>query len=378
MKDKVLLVDDEANVLAGYKRQLRKLFSIETAQSGAEGLEAIESKGPFAVIVSDLRMPGMDGIEFLAQARVATPDSARIMLTGFADVQNAIDAVNEGNIFRFLTKPCEPVVLAKAIAAGVKQYRLVIAERELLEQTLRGSVKVLTDILSLLNPEAFGRASRVTHYVTEIVRLLGEDQVWQYETAAMLSQIGCVTLPVHVVRKVVKGRPLSSEETKIYAKHPEIAAELVSNIPRLDEISEMIAYQEKRFDGSGPPEDDRRQEGIPLGARILKVVLDFDALVFSGDSKGRALVKLKERAGWYDPAVLTALEMALGVEAKYETLDVGVYGLKEGMILAEDVVGGEKKLLAKGQELSGTIIKYIRNYHRAVGVDEPIKVIVPL
>jgi response regulator RpfG family c-di-GMP phosphodiesterase len=318
----------------------------------------------------------MDGVEFLSRASTQAPDTVRVMLTGYADVQNAMAAVNEGRIFRFLAKPCDPVELAKALAAGVKQYRLVTAEKQLLEQTLMGSIKMLTEVLSLLSPESFGRASRLAYYVKEIARQLDFEEVWEFETAALLCQIGYITLPEEIVKKARRGEPLNRKEAELFAKHPKTASDLVSHIPRMEGVREIIAFQEKRFDGSGFPENSLAGEDVPLGSRILKVVLDFDALVSKGYSKARSLAILKNRPGWYDPAILTVLEMVLGFEAKFEIVEAGVYDLEEGMILADDIIAGKKKLLAKGQALSETTIRIIRNYHRASGVDEPLKVIV--
>ena len=130
MTRKALCVDDDANILAAHRRQLRNAFKIDTAQSGQDGLKALDEKGPYPVIVSDLRMPGMDGIEFLSKAREKAPDSVRIMLTGNADLEAAIEVVNEGGIFRFLTKPCSPASLLRALNDGVSQYCLIKAERE--------------------------------------------------------------------------------------------------------------------------------------------------------------------------------------------------------------------------------------------------------
>src|SRR5208283_5528581 len=132
MPAKILFVDDDPDILAGFQRQLRKTFTVETALGGEQGLKAVSEQGPFSVIVSDLRMPGMDGIRFLSCVREAAPDSVRLMLTGNADLQAAIGAVNEGHIFRFLTKPCNPQTLSNAITAGIRQYQLICAERELL------------------------------------------------------------------------------------------------------------------------------------------------------------------------------------------------------------------------------------------------------
>lgn len=380
LPEKVLMVDDEANILDSFRRELRGKINLDTALGGEEGLRKLSQNGPYAVVVSDLRMPGMDGIEFLAKVRAAWPDTVRIMLTGYADVQNTISAVNEGHIFRFLTKPCDSVTLVKALAAGIRQYRLVTAEKELLEKTLKGSIAVLTDLLALVKPEAFARASRITQWVMQIVRELGEERTWEFEAAAMLSQIGFVTLPDNLIKKVCQGQELDREEEEMFAQHFRLAAELVARIPRLEEVSRIIAYQEKRFDGQGPPEDQVAAEDIPLGARVLKVVLDFDSLLSGGYSKGRALEVLKARRGWYDPAILTLLDQVLGVEARYDVKEVGLLGLEEGMVLAADVVSRRegKRLLAKGQRLSRTLIMGLLNYQRMGGVQEPIRVLVPL
>ena len=168
MIEKILFVDDDSSVLATCKRNLRKHFHVETALGGQQGLEAIDNHGPFAVIISDLRMPGIDGIEFLASAREQSPDSVFMMFTGYADVQTAFEAVNEGTVFRFLIKPCPLETLVKALKAGIAQYRLVTAERELLEKTVKGSIEVLTEVLGMVNPVAFSRATRIKHYVRDI------------------------------------------------------------------------------------------------------------------------------------------------------------------------------------------------------------------
>ena len=154
--EKILLVDDEQSVLDAFHRQLRKQFNIETAVSGREGLKKIADIGPFAVIVSDMRMPVMDGIAFLVEARKVSPESVRMMLTGNADQQTAIDAINHGSIFRFITKPCSPTNLAEAIDAGLEQYRLTTeVARQALQDPLTG----------LAN-----RRQLIEHYAREVSR----------------------------------------------------------------------------------------------------------------------------------------------------------------------------------------------------------------
>jgi len=379
MVEKILLVDDDRNLLTSYQRQLRGKFRLDTAEGGKQGLAAVSSDGPYAVIVSDMRMPGMDGIQFLNRAREIAPDSVRMMLTGNAELDIAMEAVNEGNIFRFLTKPCHPDALTKSLTAGIEQYRLITVERELLEKTLRGSIKVLTELLALANPEAFGRSSRIKRYVRETALCMGVPDVWQLETAAMLSQIGCVTLPQEALRKLYQGKELTGEEAQLFDMHPIVASDLLVNIPRLQEICEIIAYQEKHFDGSGVPRDSRRGQDIPLGARVLKIVLDLDMLETRGSSKAEALAQLKQRSGWYDPAVVAVLEEAIGVERRYERRRVFVKELAETMIFAEDVRSARGVLLiSRGNEVTRTLSERLKNLSRTAEIREPIQVLVPV
>ncbi len=379
MNRNILVVDDDRNLLNSLIRGLRKNFLIETALGPQEGLRILSRKGPFAVIVSDLRMPVMDGIQFLSKAKTITPDSVRIILTGNADLQNAIEAVNQGSIYRFLTKPCPSHLLSGVLKQAIEQYRLVTAEKELLEKTLKGSVKVLSELLSLVNPEAFGKSSRIKLYASDVAKYLNISHMWRVETAAMLSQIGCVTLSEEIIRKIHQGCELTEEEAGRFKAHPKIGSQLLSHIPRMEEVSELIAYQDRRFDGSDHPRDPRKMEDIPLGARILKVVLDFDALESKGLSKSDALKELKRREGWYDPKVLNALEAIWGVKKKYVIKEMSVDNLRAQMILAEDVktINGQL-LISRGQEVTLALKERLNNFAATAGVKEPIRVFVPL
>jgi len=299
-----------------------------------------------------------------------------MMLTGYADLQTAIEAVNEGNIFRFLTKPCPPDKLAEAIQAGVRQYGLVTAERELLEKTLRGSIKVLTEILSLVNPEAFGRSSRIKRIALQIAERLGMTDIWKLETAAMLSQIGCVILPEHVLKKIYTGRQLSDEESQLYDMHPSVGHDLIENIPRMKDVAGMIAYQEKNFDGTGSPRDAVKGEGIPLGARVLRVVVDFDVLESAGFSRREALLKLRKNAGRYDPQVFAAFEAVTGEKEGTRIVPLRLNELKSTMILAEDIrAAGGSLLVSKGQEITWPLIARLKNFSKTQQIKEPVRVI---
>lgn len=379
MNDAILCVDDDANILEGFRRQLRKEFTVVTAVGPQEGLRVLEADGPFAVVVSDLQMPGMNGIQFLSRVRTQSPETIRILLTGHADLQASIAAVNQGQIFRFLTKPCMPELLASALTAGLTQYRLITAERELLEQTLSGSIKVLCDILSLVNPEAFGRSSRITRYAEAIAEHLHVTELWPIKTAAMLSQIGCVILPDAVLKKIYRGDPLTPEETQLFNQHPFIAADLIARIPRMKRVAEIIRFQDKYYDGVGVPGDRRQGNDIPMEARILKVALDFDALESSGKTKTEAFDELKRRKQWYDPTIVEALKAAFASEIKHESRTVVIADLRPGMILMEDLKSVQDVLLAsKGQEVNESIILRLQNFKKTAGVKEPFTVLIPI
>ncbi|MBW1959068.1 MAG: response regulator [Deltaproteobacteria bacterium] len=378
MDEKILAVDDEKNILNAIQRQMRKQFHVETAPGPEQGLAAVKQRGPYAVVISDLRMPKMDGIQFLARVRELAPDTVRVMLTGNADLNTAIQAVNEGNIFRFLTKPCAPEILAKVIQTGIEQYRLITAERELLQKTLKGSINVLTKVLSLVNPEAFGRSSRIKRYVKQVADKLELPDIWRLELAAMLSQIGCVIFPEGSLKKLCRGKNLTGEETQLFDMHPMIASDLLSDIPRMQKIAEIIRYQEKHFDGTGNPKDTRQGKEIPLGARILKVALDFDLMEAKGVFKRRAIRQLKSRSGWYDPFVLDVFEEIVDDETLYIEREVMFDELKTDMILNEDIRTSKGRLLiTRGQEVSDILLNRLKNFARTAGIQEPIKVLIP-
>ena len=179
MSDRILYVDDEPNVLAACKRSLGRKLDITTATSGAEGLEIVRKEGPFAVVLSDMRMPHMDGVEFICAVRKQAPDTVCMMLTGNADQETAMNAINKGQIFRFLTKPCPQEDLSVALQAGIRQYRLITAEKELLNKTLMGSIRALSDVLGLVNPKAFARCSRIKLIVKALVEELKLEHAWQ-------------------------------------------------------------------------------------------------------------------------------------------------------------------------------------------------------
>ena len=379
MNRKVLFVDDDVNVLSGLKRGVRKQFEAAFATSGHDGLVLLAETGPFAAVVSDLRMPSMDGIEFLSRVREQSPDTVRLMLSGYADVDAAILAVNEGNIFRFLTKPVQNDMLVKSLQAALELYSLITAEHELLCKTLTGSVDVLIDVLSLINPVAFSRGSRLKRYVRHITTRLQIPDAWQILLAAKLSQLGCVTLPPDTLDKVYASLPLSAEEEEMFASHPQVAHQLLVNIPRLESIADMIARQLEPFnkDNSGKPPKDR--DVVTLGAHILKVALDFDKLIISGATAKAAIKQLREHPDQCDPAIVNVLEDLEMVPDEMAIRSVNLRDLRTGMMLYEDIrTTAGTLLVAKGQGVNFTVLERLRHFAKTIDIVEPVRVLAPV
>lgn len=385
MSEKILFVDDEPDLLAAYQRHLRKAFKIETAEGPEKGLAAVTERGPFAVIVSDLRMPNMDGIQFLSLAKKKSPNSVRIMLTGCADMETSIAAVNEGNIFRFLTKPCQPNTLVKALTDGIKQYQLVMAERELLEKTLKGSINILMEILTLVNAELFGRSAELKALISSLAETLEWERRWEIETAAMLSQIGFVGIPPEILVKSRQIQSLPPKEMEILESMPGIGARLLANIPRMDSIAKIVLYQNKRFDGIGFPPDSVKGKDIPLGARILKIFSDLIEVESQQTPRPGALKLLRGRRGWYDPELFDEIYKSLSEtkvnrteQADRDTatfLAVKVNDLRPGHVLHSviETVDGQP-LYFVGQVLSQANLERVKNYDKLRKIKEPIYV----
>jgi response regulator RpfG family c-di-GMP phosphodiesterase len=372
----VLCVDDEPRILEGLELNLRRHFRVSTAANGQSGLRIVDSDPP-AVVVSDMRMPEMDGAAFLSQVKERSPNTVRLLLTGYTDIESAIAAVNHGQVFRFLTKPCSAQVLLAAVLAAAEQNRLITAERVLLEQTLHGSIKTLTDILSLTNPLAFGRALRLKQQSAELVAALGLPMSWQIEVAAMLSQIGCVTLLPATYEKLYYGRPLSNEESEMVQHLPEVTVQLLESIPRLEGVRAILRAQASNFDGSGAAVGAPKGEAIPLGARVLKIVGDYDVLESAGNDSDVAAGTLQARRGRYDPHLLDAFIRRKTSGPARGLVELPLTGIRPGMFLAQGVTSTSGLLLvARGQEVTVGLMHRLRNLPHGT-VREPITVFVP-
>jgi response regulator RpfG family c-di-GMP phosphodiesterase len=363
---RLLCVDDEPHVLDGLQRSLRGRYDVTTVVGGRAAIERLQSES-FGVVMTDMRMPEVDGVDVLKAARDRCPDTTRVLLTGQADLTSAVAAVNDGHVFRFLIKPCPPEQLRSALDDAFAQHRLLTVEHDLLEGTLKGALKVCIDVLGLVHPQALSRGARVRRLASQIAERVGGVELWAIEVAALLADFGAITLPAETLEKLHNGSTLSVGETKQVDRLPALAAQLVGAIPRLEHVRDMLLHQRTQFDGLHSPVRGVAGSAIPLGARILLLADEYDVLETRELSVSARLRTLEARTGRYDPQLLTVLRDIvterpavtddLAGPVSFTTLEHAPIG----MVFAEDVMGRNGLvLIGRGQEVSPVLHERIR------------------
>ena len=379
MNQRVLFVDDEPQVLEGIQRSLRKRVELQTAPNGIEALRLLAEEGPFAVVISDMRMPGMNGAQLLAKVREQEPDAVRMILSGQSDMQATIDAVNEGHIYRFLSKPCAADQLFQAIEDALKQHQLVTAEKVLLEHTLSGCVKMLIEILGMVSPAASGRASRIQRYTVALAAALQLADQWQWGLSALVSQIGCVALPNELLSKVEAGQTLTDEERRLYESHPDVAGKLLVAIPRLEEVAEIVTAQFGPLSFAEQPADLRGWDIRSTGRLLLRAALEFDRLTSSGARRGTAAETMRASKLGLPSSVIEALRSLTPVSQERVVRQMRLKDLSAGMILDEDLMSPKGiRLVPAGTEVTRSLIVRLNSIADGVGVAEPFRVSVPV
>jgi len=348
MNRRILLVDDEQAVLDSLYRQLCFDFDISIADSGRKALQVMETSPKFAVILSDRRMPAMDGISFLTRAKAISADTVRLMLTGNADQKTAVDALNDGCIFRFMNKPCGIDVIKNSLQAGLDQFQLITAEKDLLSRTLLDSTKLLTELLSVTDPVAYGRSSRTCRWSRQCAVKLQLDKPWEVELAAAFSQIGSLATP-----------DVSNDSNRDDPLLLDVSQRLVAEIPRLETVAEIIAFD---LNSTNDGESALRQE-IRLNAQVFRGTLAIDRLLTDESLTAIMAFKQLRDTETFCQQVLDALESVILSELNAKCESVAVHSLPENAILAEDLYSDEGVLLlSKGQQLVPPLCERLLDY----------------
>lgn len=357
---RILCVDDEARVVEAIVLHLRKNYQVSTALSGNEGLKTLKRMGGAAVVISDMRMPGMDGATFLNNVMHLYPDASRILLTGETGRDAAVSAVNKGHIFQFLTKPCTPDALKTAVEAGVVKYGLANTERAILKETLNGCVATLMEVLALIRPSAFGRASRLRRRVVEFAATLGCEDQWQLEAATLLSQIGHFGLPTGLLEKLRSGEKLTPQETTLAGGAPHSASAVLRKVPRLEPVVQILTaltWTDEQVARLG-------DSTLGLCTRILGVVLDYDALVTQGHTADASVQILRGQSARFGERLLEQFGAYIAAEPNNPDLrTIPLGALKPGMAFTQDVRAPDGTLLvARGFEVTEVFLEHARTF----------------
>lgn len=426
---RLLLVDDEPNILTSLRRLLRgEGYDIRTAEGGQIGLDLLE-QAPADVIISDMRMPGMTGAEFLKQVRQRWPDTVRILLTGFADMSSAVSAINEGGIYSYLDKPWDDTHLVQVVRAAMAHKRLIDERNQLLALTAKQNeelsflnegledavrartaelkqasgflelsnrklkesflttLRVFSNLIELRQKNLGGHGKRVADLSRKIALRLGlkEQEVNDITVAGLLHDIGKIGWPDEMISKPLS--VLSPEERRLAMKHPAIAESALMELENMRNAAKLIRHHHERFDGTGYP-DGLTGLVIPLGARILAVTNDFDGLQLGTITQRRrapaeAAAMIRDgRGNRYDPSIvdlfLDIVSPTLAQEPAEPVLIVGLDKLTPGMKLAQDLISPDGvMLLSKGYVLDSTLVAQLRSYEQSSGHRIEITVCAP-
>lgn len=332
----ILCIDDDSDVLAGLALSLRGLGEIHTASGGSEALAVADGLDRLAVVLCDMRMPGMTGDQVLAAFNARHPLAVRLLLTGYSDTAAAIRAINDGRIFRFLGKPCPREQLQQALREALAQHTLLRTEQELLEQTVRGCTQALVDALCIASPATYGRADRLRDLLRRVSERSRLQTGWATEMAAMLASLGLVGLRQSLQEKVLFDLPLEAGEAEEISQAQRRSFALLQRIPRLDPVLRLITLTEPALADAMriSPED---AEALAPQAHLIRIIRQYVRHESSGMPALQSLEALRgEFPG--STALIAALRDVLGEQADVDrVIELPLDMLGDGMVLARAI-----------------------------------------
>jgi response regulator RpfG family c-di-GMP phosphodiesterase len=302
---RILCVDDDTNVLESLRDSLRRRFDVVPCTNGFEALKMLVAES-FPVVVSDMRMPLIDGARFLKLAREHAPDTVRILLTGQSTLDDAVATVNDGQIFRFLLKPCETSDLIAAIDAAIAHHGELASRRPGAVDLAGGVVRAMTAMAAAVDPTAAERGERIRRNAVDLAKALKLTYGDQIGRACELSQLGAIALPRDTLAQLASDRPLNAEQGAELERLPESAASFLEGIPSLASERALIGHLAQPLVPTKPG-----TVGTPLSARIARVALDYDVLQLQRVPDDQRLYTMRERTGRYDAAVIDKFEDVL-------------------------------------------------------------------
>ena len=360
----VMVVDDVKTNIDILVELLGEDYEVSVAMDGESALQDIAENQPDLILL-DIMMPAMDGYEVCRRIKAndKSKDIPVIFITAKTDVEDEVKGLLLGAV-DYITKPISP---ARVKARVKTQVQLLNAQRklkEMLENTFAGSIKILTDILAISNPTIFSRTLRLKRYVSGIIDELNLSNRWQFEIAAMLSQLGCLGVPLEILEKINAGHDISSSEREAFESHCKVGGELLSRIPHLEAIAAMISAQMAIRKVPPGRFDILNTDELELGSRILQTVVAFDKLIIDGMLPSEAIRQLLTDKKHFADIIVKALQKVVRhINFEMDTRTISINNLVVGMIIDEDVMSESGKLLlSKGSEISETIIRSLQRF----------------
>ena len=419
-KQTVLIVDDEELIRKSLVRLLRPLdVDILVATDGEDGLAKLQDRLP-AVIISDQRMPRLTGVEFLAKSRDLSPDSVRILLTGYADIEASVNAINSGAVKYYFTKPWDDEMVLSRVKESLDLHHVMLENRRLqqltdeqnrklkrlntilhqqvqeqtkeirnqneeLRQSFMETIKAFSTIIEMRSEDIGSHSQRVASLAKHIISgmSLSDKEVQDIVVAAFVHDIGKIALPDRLAKRTFAS--MSAADQDRVRQHPIMGQSFVCTITGFEEIGLIIRHHHENYDGTGYP-DNLRDKAIPLGARAIRLVNEFDHLAFADDypdlpTLNRAAAYVVEHSGSkFDPEMVRRfidLDVAhlLYHGDMTEIMGVKPEDLQEGMVVAHDIkTRSGLFLLPKGATLSTGMIGRIRKIHAVDPVAEVVRV----
>ncbi|MBF0339601.1 MAG: response regulator [Magnetococcales bacterium] len=368
----VLAVDDSPENLDVLLINLRDLYNVRCTSNGESALKMAIKHKPDLILL-DVMMPGIDGFETCRHLKKnhETADIPVIFVTSLDDMKDEKIGFAAGGV-DYIIKPILPPILQARVKTHLDLYEAQRNIQQILKQTLSGTISVMTEVLCLANPTAFGRALRMRTLIQKIARRIGRPDAWQFEVSAILSQLGCVTLPTDELRKFQHGMLSGGNDQERFDHYPELSAKLVARIPRMEEIAKMVEAQLKPpcapFHGTLKT----RPAGV-LGAQILKLAIDYDTLTLSGKKLPFVLDMFTMDQFNYDPLLVAIFAEIMNEKRIKQQLTLKE--LQVGMALADDLVkeNGES-ILKNGTDLTPSVLNLMASLERLHVIKPPYPV----
>lgn len=381
-KLRVLFVDDNVNLLSSIRRVVRGKVDLVTAESASDAMQILMTDQSIAAVVSDQNMPTMKGVDFLAEVAKKWPLVVRVMQTGNSDQDTAIAAINAGQVFRFIRKPYAPEQLLEIIEQAVEHHKVLTAEQRLLETTLAGSVKLLTELLGQMRPDIFAQAMEVNAISKSIARKIAIPHAWELDIASLLYSLGLVTLPANLQAKLANDVRLTVTEKNILDQSANVAASLIANIPKLENVAKYVALSRRGYDGSGYPDDGPVGDDIPLISRVLRIGIDISYLAsVKKISIADASMQLVSNPSPYDHDLLGKIAETLVFDSATLTknttkITVEHHELRAGDHIINDIKATNGRLMLKrGAVLTELTISRLNGLLKVAEIDNNFEIL---